>query len=64
MSRAKSFKQAEATKAARAMRAAGVESFDLTFDANGRPVIRVRPAGASETPPDVLDEIDAWAREA
>jgi hypothetical protein len=57
------FRPSELTRAAVAMRKAGVESFDVLFDAKGLPIVRVRPGAANDTPQDVLDEIEAWARE-
>lgn len=56
------FKSSELARAARAMRAAGVESYDVLFASDGTPIVRVRPAAANDTPQDVLDEIAEWAR--
>lgn len=57
------FKASELTRAIKAARAAGVESFDVIFGPDGAPIVRIRPAAANDTPQDVIDEINAWASE-
>lgn len=57
------FRSSEVTRAIKAARAAGETNFDVAFDHEGRPIIRVRRAPANDTPQEVNDEIEAWARE-
>jgi len=63
VTRKPTFIQSAYVKAIRAARAAGIESFDILPSPTGQPIIRVRPAGSTDTPQDVLDEIQEWARE-
>ena len=55
-----SFKATDLTRAIRAARAAGLESFDVHIDDRGLPVIRVR--GGDRSQDDVAAEIEAWAK--
>ena len=58
------FRKTELARAALAMREAGVESYEITFDAEGKPVVKVGPAAAAnDAGHDVASEIEAWARE-
>ncbi len=58
------FRKTELTRAALAMREAGVENYEITFDDDGKPVVKVRPmAAANDVGHDVASEIEAWARE-
>lgn len=58
------FRKTELTRAALAMRDAGVDSYDVTFDDDGRPLVRVRPAGAAnDAKQTALDELNAWRAE-
>jgi hypothetical protein len=57
------FKASDITRAIKATRAAGIETFDVIPGPNGEPIIRIRPAAANDTPQDIIDEIEAWARE-
>lgn len=63
MSDPRRFRASELTRAIKATKAAGVDVFDVVFDREGHPIVRVRPLAANDTPQDVLDEIEAWARE-
>ena len=56
------WKGSDLTRAIRAARAAGVESFEATLDDSGRPVIKVRPAN-DRGEAAVREELEAWARE-
>lgn len=55
------FRRSELARAALAMRDAGVDSYDVAFDDDGRPVVRVRPTGAAAEY-DALDELNEWKR--
>lgn len=55
-----SFKATDLTRAIRAARAAGLETFDVHIDDRGLPVIRVRAGARSQD--DVAAEIEAWAK--
>lgn len=55
-----SFKASDLTRAIRAARAAGLETFDVHIDDRGLPVIRVRASGRSQD--DIAAEIEAWAK--
>jgi hypothetical protein len=57
------FKQSDVTRAIRAAKAAGLESFDVIMAADGTPMIRVRPANGNDVPQDLLDELEAWDRD-
>ncbi|MDX2334570.1 hypothetical protein [Brevundimonas vesicularis] len=58
------FRKTELTRAAIAMRDAGVDSYEITFDDDGKPVVKVGPMLAANDPShDVANEIEAWARE-
>lgn len=58
------FRRSELARAALAMRDAGVDSYDVTFDPDGRPVIHVRPgltiSGANDSEQSLRDELNAW----
>lgn len=56
------FRKTELARVASAMRAAGVESYDIRFDDQGRPVVAVRPTAANDTPDSVDAEIEALRR--
>lgn len=58
---ATSFRKSDLTKAMQACAAAGVENYDLSFDREGKPVIRVR-ATAATSDSDVAAELEAWVR--
>lgn len=55
------FRSSEVTRAIRAARAAGIESFDVVIGPDGLPVVRVRPGPANDRAHDVDAEIEAWA---
>lgn len=55
-----SFKATDLSRAIRAARAAGLETFDVHIDDRGLPVIRVRAGDPSKD--DVAAEIEAWAK--
>lgn len=57
------FRKSELTRAALAMKDAGVDCYDITFGPDGAPILRVRPRPANDTPQDVIDEIEALRRE-
>lgn len=57
------FRKSEVTRLALAMKEAGVDNYQVTFDGDGKPVLKVRPAAANGDDPDVLNEIEQWARE-
>lgn len=57
------FRRSELARAALAMRDAGVDSYDVTFDDDGRPVVRVRPSGANDAEYNALDELNEWKRQ-
>lgn len=52
----------DTTRAMRAARAAGIEHFDVLFDYEGKPIIRVRPGPANDAI-DVDAELAAWERD-
>lgn len=55
------FRKSDITRAMQAVKAAGVESFDLSFDERGLPVIKARPAPPDPSTASVADEIAEWA---
>jgi hypothetical protein len=55
-----SFKASDLTRAIRAARAAGLETFDVHIDDRGLPVIRVRAGERCQD--EVTAEIEAWAK--
>lgn len=57
------FRSSEVTRAIKAARAAGEDTFDVVIGPQGTPIVRVRPKAANDTPQDILDEIEALRRE-
>jgi hypothetical protein len=54
-------RKSDITKAVLAVRAAGVEAFELSFDERGLPVIRARPVPLDSAAASAADEIAEWA---
>lgn len=59
---ATTFRSTDLTRAIRAARAAGLQHFDATVDAEGRPIIKVRPANDTGEA-EALAELEAWDRD-
>jgi hypothetical protein len=53
------FRKVELARVASAMRLAGVESYDIRFDGEGKPIVTVRPTAANDTPDSIDAEIEA-----
>lgn len=58
------FRKTELTRAVLAMRDAGVDSYEITFDDDGKPIVKVGPlTAANDSEQATLDELEKWARE-
>lgn len=62
------FRKSELERCARAMRDAGVDSYEIHFDSDGKPIVRVAPASqvvhaANDSEAAAIAEIEAWARD-
>lgn len=55
------FRGSEVTRAIKATKAAGIDSFEVHIGPDGTPIIRVRPGPANDVSGDVEDEISRWA---
>ena len=57
------FRKTELARVATAMRAAGVDCYEVRFDEAGMPIVQVRPGAANDTHDSVDAEIEALRRE-
>lgn len=57
------FKASDLTRAMKAVRAAGVTNFVMTFDDKGSPVIRVGGTEPVDSQLSLEDELDGWKKE-
>lgn len=55
------FRRSVFEKVMRAAQACGVESYDVSLDERGLPLVKVRPLAVSAND-DVADEIERWRR--
>lgn len=58
------FRKSELARVALAMREGGVDSYEVTFDDDGKPIVRVGgKQAANDSNQALLDELNAWERQ-